>query len=61
VGGGDRKPAAWSPTATPTSALTGGYRLAFLVAAALVVAPILISLTVLQPESECRPAYCEAA
>ena len=46
------------------SALTGGYRLAFVVGAALVVAAIGVALTVLRPERRAacaKPAYSEAA
>jgi len=51
------------------SALTGGYHLAFLIGAGLVVAAIILAVTVLQPEvqtekqvtHEAEPDYCEAA
>jgi EmrB/QacA subfamily drug resistance transporter len=51
------------------SALTGGYHLAFLIGAGLVVAAIIVAVTVLQPEvqtekqvtHEAEPDYCEAA
>jgi EmrB/QacA subfamily drug resistance transporter len=64
IGGGDAR----------ASALTGGYHLAFLIGAALVVAAIVIAVTVIQPEEQAEaelateaetsgaePAYCEAA
>jgi EmrB/QacA subfamily drug resistance transporter len=51
------------------AALTGGYRLAFVIAAGLIVAAIAVAVTVLRPEQrapqeielEGEPAYCEAA
>jgi MFS family permease len=51
------------------SALTGGYHLAFLIGASLVVAAIIVAVTVLQPEErtekqvahEAEPDYCKAA
>jgi EmrB/QacA subfamily drug resistance transporter len=56
------------------AALTGGYHLAFWIAAGLVAAAIVVALTVLRPEAEAaeepggerepggsEPAYCEAA
>jgi hypothetical protein len=51
------------------SALTGGYHLAFLIGAGLVVVAIAVAVTVLKPErqeeeafqAEAEPAECEAA
>jgi sugar phosphate permease len=50
------------------SALTGGYHLAFLIAAGLVIVAIVVALTVLQPQgqvaaetADAEPGCCEAA
>jgi MFS family permease len=40
----------------PAAALTGGYRLAFVVAAALVLAAIVVAVTVLQTDRKSAPA-----
>jgi MFS family permease len=42
------------------SALTSGYHLAFVIAAGLVVAAVLVALTVLQPERHADEAAAEA-
>jgi MFS family permease len=59
---------------TTTAALTGGYHLAFLIGAGLVVAALVVALTVLEPEERAEehaaaeadagrrePAYSEAS
>ncbi len=63
----------WRAATPPAAALTGGYHLAFLIGAGLLVAAIAVAALVLVPESraeaqveqlevgEAEPAYSEAA
>ena len=51
----DREPAA-KPATRPLAALNGGYHLAYLVGAGLILAALVVALTVLQPERKAAEA-----